>query len=233
MSMGIFPKPQPSWPMWAHVLYWSVVGIILLVMLGGTLIKMFKFIKKGRAGILVRRGYPVLRGGEPVRKGPGIHPVIPFIDSIDDECVLDRVSNCSAVLAENNKTQRQYAAEVRPTWCVIDTPWGLHNALFKADKLEEIVETEIMCAIGVAIEDAENVRSRKEIMKRARKECVKYLRKTYGVDLRKLGLVSVVRVPVQVLGDTLGTNTTDGVTPAVAGAKVRQLGAAMVGSEAV
>lgn len=233
MPMGFFPKPQVGWPMWAVILYWTVVGIIVLVMLAGTLVKMFKFIKKGHAGLLVRRGQPVIKNGEYVRKGPGIHPVFPFVDSIEDECVLDQITPCSSVLAENNG--RQYAGIARPKWCIIDTPKGLHNSMFKADKLTEIVETEVMCAIGEATEEADNPLDRKEVTTRALKACVMTLRDEYGVNLKKIGLVSVVRVPVQVLGDTLGNSPTEGTTEfdESVGAKVRQLGAIMMGSEAV
>lgn len=231
-SASLFPKPDQSWPTWAMILYWVVASILMIVVLGGLAVRMFKFIPKGSAGLLTRRCRPVIRNGDYVRKGPGIHWVIPFTDNIEDISLLDDVTNCASVLAENKQTKKQYVAEVRPTWCVIDTPTDLHNAIFRAKNLAEIVETEVMCAVGVAIEAAKKIRSREEVQKRALKSCRKYLRKTYGINLKKLGLVSVARVPVQVLGDTLGSQQAaeevrqPGIA-AVVGATVTDIGAAV------
>lgn len=207
-TMGFIPKPQENWPTWLVIVYYAVMIIVSLGFLVVMILKTFVYLKRGRAGIKTRRGVPRTNElGEYMRVGPGIHPMIPFLDTIEDESVLNRVTNCSSVLAENKKSQ--YVAEVRPTWHIIDTALDLHNAIFLAEDVKDIVETEAMCAVGEAIETAENVRDRQEVTRLALGLCSETLAK-YGVALDKLGLVSVVRVPVQVLGDLLGSNSDDG-----------------------
>jgi hypothetical protein len=204
MPFGAIPKPQPDWPIWVTVLYWIFVSIIAIVALGGTVMKMFKFIKKGNAGLLLRGGRPVIRNGDYVRKGPGIHPVVPFTDTIDDLSVQEKVAdNPLSLLFE--KKDKQYAAVARPKWRVIDTPQGLHDALFVAEHPSHIVELEVLCAIAAAVTDAVNVDDQKAIETTAFEQCSTALRDKYGIELTKLGLMPIVRIPVQVLGDTLGS----------------------------
>lgn len=210
-TMGFVPKPQDSWPTWLVVTYYIVMGIIALGFLGVMVLKTFKYLKRGRAGIKTRRGVPrVDENGEYMRVGPGIHPVIPFLDNIEDESVLNVVTNCTSVLAEHKESEgksRQYVAEVRPTWHIIDTALDLHNAIFLAEDIRDIVATETMCAVGEAIEKAQDVSDRREVTALALGLCADTLNE-YGVEVVKLGLVSVVRVPVQVLGDMLGPDST-------------------------
>jgi hypothetical protein len=229
-STSLFPKPDGSWPIWAIWLYWIIASILIIAFLGTAAKKMFKFIPKGHSGILTRRCRPVVRNGEYVRKGPGIHWIIPFTDNIVDDCVLNRVSDCAFVLAENSQdsNKRKFVAEVQPTWHVVDTPLDLHNAIFKAENLEVVVSTEVRVAVGKAVRQAEDVTNLRAIEKHALKLCRKFLRKTYGVKLLKLGLVSVTRVPEQVLGDLLGSgqpsDDTSGVSAAQLGATVSTIG---------
>jgi len=208
MTMGLIPKPQDNWPTWAVILYYSLLTIIGVGFVVVTILKTFRYLKKGQAGIKTRRGVPRTKNyGEYLRVGPGIHPVIPFVDSIEDISVLDQVTSCPLVISEGKG--KQYGLEVRVTWKVIDDPLDLHNAIFRAKSIEDIVTAEVMSAIAEGVEEVEKAGDRREIARIALARCSDTLKK-YGIKIIRLSLVGG-RTQVQVLVD--GQSSDDETSP--------------------
>lgn len=58
-STAFFPKPTDSWPMWAHVVYWTVVTLVLGVMAVKTFMKSFARVEQGHVGIRMRFERPI------------------------------------------------------------------------------------------------------------------------------------------------------------------------------
>lgn len=204
MGAGFLPKPDDSWPKWVVVAYYIIMAIICLGFVAVMIIKTFKFIKKGHAGIKVRRGQPVIRDGEYVYVGPGIHPMIPFLETIEDVSVQDTTTDLPVLLAETKDGEKkvQHVIDAAPTWCVINSPQGVHDAIFIAKNLEETVASKIRKALNravVAASDPSNVIS---VELAAQALCEQELL-TYGVQAKDMGLISVTRIPVQVLGELL------------------------------
>lgn len=201
MGAGFIPKPSDSWPQWAVVVYYIVMVIICLGFVAVMIIKTFKFLKKGQAGIRVRRGQPVIRNGEYCYVGPGIHPMIPFVDSIEDLSIQAVTTDLPLFLAE--RENRQYAIDAKPTWNVINTPQGVHDALFVPKNLEESVTSHLCKALNRAVEsDDVDLADKDAVEAKAEELCRDHLRQI-GVQVSDAGLTSVTRVPVQVLGELL------------------------------
>lgn len=200
MGAGFIPKPSDGWPQWAVVIYYIVMAIIGLGFVAVMIIKTFKFLKKGQAGIRVRRGQPVIRNGEYCYVGPGIHPMIPFVDSIEDLCVLAVTTDLPLFLAE--RENRQQAIDAKPTWSVINTPQGVHDALFVPKNLEESVISCICKALNRAVESDVDLADKDAVEAKAKTLCQDQLSQI-GVKVNDMGLISVTRVPVQVLGELL------------------------------
>jgi regulator of protease activity HflC (stomatin/prohibitin superfamily) len=205
MGAGFIPKPDDGWPTWAVVVYYIVMTIIGLGVVAVMIIKTFKFLKKGQAGIRVRRGRPVIKNGEYAYVGPGIHPMVPFVDSIEEISVLGTTTDLPVFLAERgNAEQRncQYVIDAKPTWYVIDTPQGVHDAIFTQKNLEESVTAQFCKALNRAVESAEDPTRKDQVEADALSACEANLRKI-GVKVSDMGLISVTKVPVQVLGELL------------------------------
>ncbi len=219
LGAGILPKPTDSWPTWLVVIYWIVMAIVGLGFLGVMIIKTFKFMKKGRAGILVRRGNPVLRDGKYVYKGPGIHPMFPFLDSIEDESVLQTTTNMPPFLAEKEEdddTKVQYIIDARPAWRVENNAQAVHDSIFGANNLEEAVVRIIAKSFNRAVEGVENPND-KDSVEREMAATSKAILGQHGVLLDDPGLISVTRVPVQVLGELIGQSAQSVKNGAAAG----------------
>lgn len=224
MGAGFLPKPDDSWPKWLVVVYYIIMAVICLGFVAVMVIKTFKFIKKGHAGIKVRRGQPVIRDGEYVYVGPGIHPMIPFLETIEDISVQDETTDLPVFFAEKGRDKKkvQYIIDAAPTWCVINTPQGVHDAVFLPKKLEETVSSKMRKALSRAVVSADDPSDVNAVESAAESLCYKELL-PYGVQAKDMGLISVTRVPVQVLGELLNPDGKSEV------ADVGRLGGAVAG----
>jgi hypothetical protein len=204
MGAAFLPKPDDSWPKWLVVVYYIVMAVICLGMIAVMVIKTFKFIKKGHAGIKVRRGQPIIRDGGYVYVGPGIHPMIPFLDSIEDISIQDVTTDLPMLLAETikDKLKVQHVIDAAPTWGVINTPDGVHDAIFIPKNLEETVSSKLRKSLNRAVVSAENPSDVVAVEAAALVLCNAEL-VSYGVLAKDMGLISVARVSVQVLGELL------------------------------
>lgn len=200
MGAGFLPKPDDSWPKWLVVVYYVVMAIIGLCVVAVMIIKTFKFIKKGNAGIKVRKGRPILRDGQYVYVGPGIHPMIPFLDSIEDISVQDTTTDLPMLLAEREGVQ--HIVDAAPTWCVIDSPQGVHDAIFNTKNLEETVAAWLRKSLNRAVESADDL-ALKDILEASASSFCQVELAGIGVMVKDMGLISVARVPGQVLGELL------------------------------
>lgn len=224
MGAGFLPKPNDSWPKWLVVVYYIIMVVICLGFVAVMIIKTFKFIKKGHAGIKVRRGQPVIRDGEYVYVGPGIHPMIPFLETIEDISVQDTTTDLPMLLAETKDGEKkvQHVIDAAPTWCVVNSPQGVHDAIFIAKNLEETVASKIRKALNRAVVAAADPSDVNAVELAAQALCDQELL-TYGVQAKDMGLISVTRIPVQVLGELLNP---DGQSEM---ADVARLGGAVAG----
>lgn len=202
MGAGFLPKPTDNWPTWLVVVYYIVVGLIGLGFVAVMIIKTFKFLKKGQAGIRVRRGQPVIKDGEFAYVGPGIHPMIPFVDSIEEINVQEQIAEMKPVLVERDRCQS--IIDASPTWRVTNTPQGVHDALFVPRGLESSVVAIMRVALNRAYETTPTPQDKSAVGELACQLAASDLSKN-GVELIRPGIASITRVPVQVLGDLLGS----------------------------
>lgn len=225
LPMGFLPKPQPSWPIWAHVLYYIAVGLVVLTFIGGPLVKSIKFVPKSHAGMRTRNAKPrrrkvkkreVLLGWKPDADGkiwwyvsPGMHVVVPFLDNIETISVQDDMVDIPNPRVERTADRKQTLPDVVLNWRVIDSPQGVHDALFNAKNLESTVIGFGRAAVGQAAEESTPDDAREDIEGKILKLAEPKLLK-YGVQPLDAAIASVPRSGEQVLGDALNGDSPGG-----------------------